>query len=241
MPQLDLRPARWGRTARQRAMLPTPWADPTHDRQLSRWMRRRWPPNWGFPQPAATDWGCGCSSPSSPAPNCFAPCCPSGALPSTVHLTFSAQLNAGKGCGGGTPVTGIDGKVVTLTKNNDNPPTTSLGCQWKGDLVCGTGTPPAGNCGGGVSGCDGTNHFTFFCCVAPNCPTTRIGLLWTAAYSTNGNSVLGNHYLISVILTGTCSPLNLTGTTVATAPEQFCDTCIHVGVPGAQWNVTISA
>lgn len=198
----------------------------------SRWFHNPWPPEFS---------GCCCKSgPSSPAPNCFSPCCPDGPLPSVIHLTFSAQLNAGKGCGGGTPVTGIDNVVVALTRNNQNPPTTSLGCQWKGDLVCGTGTPPAGNCGGGVSGCDGTNHFTFLCCVAPLCPTTRIGFLWTAGYSNNGNTLLGVHYNNSVVLTGTCSPLNLTGTTIPLAPEAVCDTCIHVGAAGAQWNVTVT-
>lgn len=202
---------------------------PQHNR-LSLWFHNPWPPAFS---------GCCCkSAPSSPAPNCFSKCCAT-MPPSTLHLTIGSQTIAGHGCSGGTPVTGFDGKIVALTFDNQTS------CHWKGDLICGTGGPPAGSCGGGASGCDGTNHFNVFCCPNPPCVSLLVALTVTAGYAINGNSLTVNgttvHYFTSVVLTGSCSPMNMTGTltTLGSAPGVFCDTC--TGGLGCSWPVTLSS
>ena len=200
--------------------------------RLSRWFHNPWPPEFS---------GCCCKSgPSSPAPNCFTPCCTVQPA-STLHLSIGAQSVASAGCAGGTPVPGIDNQVVTLKLDNQTS------CHWKGDLVCGSGTPPVGNCGGGASGCDGTNHFNLICCRNPPCAGTFVALLITAAYTSQGNVITLNgtqvNYHWSVILSGTCSPVNFTGTWIGSAvgdPAALCDNCgaPHLAIP--RWPVTVT-
>lgn len=206
---------------------------PREDWRDARDWRRPWRDKPGFS-------GCCCkSAPSSPAPNCFSACC--GPQPSsTLHLTIGAQQTPNQGCSHATPVPGFDNQIVTMSLISQSS------CIWKGDLICGSGVPPAGNCGGGASGCDGTNHFYFFCCTHPPCVSLSPAMLIAGAYTNNGNTITLNgttiHYVTSWFMSGTCSPVNFTGTlnSGSTFGAAVCDNCSGFNFNNTQWPMTIT-
>ena len=109
--------------------------------RLSRWLKLPWPPGWGW-----GSWvrGCGCCK-SSAAVTITSPCCTTGGLPTTLHVTLAITSGT---------CAALDGQTFALTWD-------AVAGNWDYDFTDGNGCPWMI-----VFGCLITNNFNIRICKA---------------------------------------------------------------------------
>ena len=205
--------------------------------------KRDWRRIWRDRAGLGRFYPCGCCGGGPAAQStrpfgCVQTCCAGvDILPTPLVWTFGPQLLTGCGCVPATTVTPIDNLSVSLAFVGLITTPGEVRCKWVGHFVCGTGNPPIPS----IPTADGTNYLTVLCCIPPQCPSIRWAALWTIAYGANSNVLYGTNYNFSSVLTGTCSPLNITGLFAPTgnANKAVCDQCNNTSC-APRWNVTVT-